>query len=1618
MKGIKRLIASILAFAIMIGAAASPYGDILFGVLGGLPVQAGAEVITDEYSKEYGISYYQYFRYVHTANFKQTGVWQVSNIMKDLCSDTLNSRSDTDNGIAAFLTGIKDGSDIILTSIGSALGLTDSYAETCREASTLKFVENFGAMNNDLVEKAQGVSSLYSDCYKLAKTEVNYLKDVMIDDLSNSAKNLSKTEIMKMVNDAYGDYSEILSQIGDGVSFAETVIAAVALKDIELEQIRTLRLHLSDGELYEGLCDLEAKVRSGIVNNVIHDMVQKKAFETISSTLKKFIINGVTDGLTGNLASALVSLTVTLAFKFIDPVTAKDVIYSTYSYSYALSCQNAIASMFLDFAQYDKKYSGSSGKAVFERDIYDLRVVYNGYIAALKTCLQYTKKLAPKSEQYRFDIFINFIDNGKLCFDNWMKQNMEIAKEELAAGKFTIPSDDSSGSTTTITPEEQALLSAELVQKRFDEFQKKYPPNVGLTWTKSYRGGIQCFGFGRMFFDYVFSLYLPCYTSPKRYVYKDSNAVTLIGTLNDSEVTAENAKALFANAKLGDMVQVSRGNKSQHTMVFVSANESGITVYDCNWGNNCEIKQHTISYSWMANAYSTDGASEAGVSLYRASNYTNLTAASAFSVYDDSANYIVENGVLTSYTGYQSYIEIPETVTSIGDGAFKNNTHIRFVYMTDSVTSIGNEAFEGCTNLCEITFSKNINSIGYDAFYDCSSLIGVEIPSNVTEIASSTFYNCSDLSYVGIPDTVTNIGGGAFDGCSALNEITLPKYITTIGSYAFYGCTGLKSITIPKTLESCGAWIFQNTGITKAEIEDGATSVVGSLFSGCTTLEDVIIPDTVTNIGGGAFDGCSSLSSIDIPDSVTSIDFSAFDGCSALNEITLPKYITTIGSYAFYGCTGLKSITIPKTLESCGSSIFKNTCITKAEIEDGATSVVGSLFSGCTTLEDVIIPDTVTNIGGCAFDGCSSLSSIDIPDSVTSIGVSVFSDSGLKSIIIPEKITEINNSTFYNCTSLEKVDLPSNLRNIYSYAFNNCDSLESIALPNTVTDIDSSVFYDCDSLVSIEIPNSVTYIGDSLFYDCDALQTVKLPANLSTIYSGAFYDCDALTSITIPDSVTQIYSEAFYSCDSLSDIDFGGGVNTIGYSAFRLCPSLTKVELPRSLETVGENAFAECTKLTEVTIYPNTTTIPTNAFSYPAKTTVYGYEGTYAQEYAEARGMTFSALEPVGADSLTITIKDKYGNFSENAEIEYTGSAIKPTVKIERDGYTLIAGTDYEITSYENNTNAGTGIVNIAFKAMYTGVVAVPFRITHTHSYGAWTTTKTATCTTTGTKTRTCSKCGAKETQTINATGHKYSTTWTTDKAATCTTQGSKSHHCTVCGAKTDITAIPVTEHKYVSTVVKPTYTAQGYTLNKCSRCGNSYKDNYTDKLTLTTVFGLKLGGRASNALRLNWNKNTSANGYIIEQYKSGKWVRIAKISSNATTTYRVTGLAAGTAYKFRMRAYKMSGSTAIYSAYTSTFAARTNPSNVTGVKIGGKASNALRVNWTKNTSADGYIVEIYKSGKWVRAAKITKNTTLTYRISGLVKNTTYKIRIKAYKMSGSTALYSGYTTISGKTTA
>ncbi len=187
------------------------------------------------------------------------------------------------------------------------------------------------------------------------------------------------------------------------------------------------------------------------------------------------------------------------------------------------------------------------------------------------------------------------------------------------------------------------------------------------------------------------------------------------------------------------------------------------------------------------------------------------------------------------------------------------------------------------------------------------------------------------------------------------------------------------------------------------------------------------------------------------------------------------------------------------------------------------------------------------------------------------------------------------------------------------------------------------------------------------------------------------------------------------------------------------------------------------------------------------------------------------------------------------------------------------------------------------------------------------------------------------------------------------------------------------------------------------------------EQKTVSAMSGVKLAGRADDALRINWNINSSASGYIIEQYKNGNWSRIARIADKNTKTYRIEKLTNSTDYRFRIQGFNFDNGTPVYGSYTYV-SGKTNPSITTGVKIGGRAVDALRLNWNKVSGASGYIIEKYENGKWNRIARIADVKTRTYRVEGLKASTTYKFRIKAFGFSGSTPLYSTYTYINGRT--
>ena len=974
-------------------------------------------------------------------------------------------------------------------------------------------------------------------------------------------------------------------------------------------------------------------------------------------------------------------------------------------------------------------------------------------------------------------------------------------------------------------------------------------------------------------------------------------------------------------------------------------------------------------------------------------------------------------------------------VTQIGDSAFTFCTSLTSVTIPDGVTSIDEAAFWGCTSLTSVTIPDSVTSIKSKAFFKCTSLKSVTIPASVTNIGDYALgyyeiYNTDScewemykvegfkINYV--KDTYGHMyalkNGFTDEACLLTNELDdgtleITKYagnsatyvipgeidgkkVTEIGDSAFKGCTELTSITIP----------------------DGVIGIGNNAFSGCTSLETVTIPASVTYVGNSAFYGCTSLKSVTIPESVTYIGGYAFAECYSLKYADIPANVTGIGTSPFYNCRSLENIntdeankwytTVDGVLYNKDKTELINYPAGKKDssyvIPEGIRTIREKAFYGCLNLCELTIPDSVTEIESGAFE-CSSLISdeygtikyvdgwvvgsghtanVVLKDGTRGIAFEAFSGDGIiEKVTMPDTVKYINGCAFENCTNLSEVLLSSSLENIERGAFLNCSNLADIVIPDSVISITSDAFYNTALLNKQNTP--VKYAGKWVITaeDCDK---IVIKDGTKCIASYAFSSCTSLTDITIPDSVTMIGDYAFATCNSLTEIKIPNNVKSIGGCVFWFCGSLKNVTIPDSVTMIGDKAFFGCTSLTDITI-PGSVTMIGNAAFVGCKSLT---DITISDGVTMIGNKAFS-----GCTSLTdITIPGSVTMIG-NAAFSSCTSLTDITIP---DSVTSIGGSAFyncpkllDVTIPDSVTNIGDYAFGFdendekidGFKIYCYGGTAgeqyakdngFEYKILEckVHKFGGWKTTKPATCTATGTKTRTCSVCGKVETATIAKTAHKY-----------------------------------------VNTVVKPTYAAQGYTLHKCSVCGASYKDNETSKLTLAKVTGFKVKSLTSTNVTLQWNKNANASGYEIEQYKDGKWVNVAKITGNATTSYTVKGLKAGTAgYQFRIRAYRTEGKNKAYSGYSATVKVNTNPYGVGGFKCSSKSSTSVTLKWNKGTTASGYQLQQYKNGKWVTIYTGTKAANTSYTVKKLKAGTAgYRFRIRAYKTYGNTKQYGSW---------
>jgi hypothetical protein len=192
----------------------------------------------------------------------------------------------------------------------------------------------------------------------------------------------------------------------------------------------------------------------------------------------------------------------------------------------------------------------------------------------------------------------------------------------------------------------------------------------------------------------------------------------------------------------------------------------------------------------------------------------------------------------------------------------KNNQYIKGIILPDTLTTIGNNAFRDCTGLTSVTIPSSVNTIGDYAFSDCTSLTSITVDSGNANYAdeggvlfnkAKTTLVCYPAGKTGsysIPSSVNTIGDGAFRGCTNLTSVTIPSNVNTIGNGAFND-TGLTSVTIPTSVNTIGDWAFYNyNGLTSVTFDTGSSiseSNFSSVYSFPGDLRDKYLAG-----GGGA----------------------------------------------------------------------------------------------------------------------------------------------------------------------------------------------------------------------------------------------------------------------------------------------------------------------------------------------------------------------------------------------------------------------------------------------------------------------------------------------------------------------------------------------------------------------------------------------------------------------------------------------------------------------------------------------------------------------------------------------------------------------------------------------
>lgn len=683
-------------------------------------------------------------------------------------------------------------------------------------------------------------------------------------------------------------------------------------------------------------------------------------------------------------------------------------------------------------------------------------------------------------------------------------------------------------------------------------------------------------------------------------------------------------------------------------------------------------------------------------------------------------------------------------------------------------------------------------------------------------------------------------------------------------------------------------------------------------------------------------------------------------------------------------------------------------------IDGHKIEVIAEEFTrGCIGVSKVTIPNTVTEIRRGAFVYTKRIQSISISSSVKTIAADVFSGNNCL------KFTVDSNNKYFQAIN-------GDLYSKDGKTLVSATGSSMTKIPSFVEVIGGDAFCGNNHIVDITIPATVKKISYAAFASCKNLRNVIIEGNgLTTVESRAFQTTN-LISLNIPASVTSFSYDAFDWAEIILVICPDGEIS----QKLTGSDEIQNLLVDTSGTSTGRTFTKKPTCESDGELKVNFSTGSSKTYTIPKSNLYHDYKVDAIKSEA-------------CANDGSITYRCTVCNSHRTEDTTYaTGHSFSSTWTLDKAPTCAEQGSQ---SRHCTKCDKKTDVIYVS--------------PTGNHTYTAWKTTKNPDCTKPGEQRCSCTVCGKVLTRELDPLGHKYVDTVVD---ATYDAKGYTLHKCSVCGSsyKSDYTDILVLGYvknlkvtrqnpKFITLEWSMSTDGSGYEVEQykggkwvrisktdsSANCALTVTNltpgtSYTFRVRLRKVSGstVQYGGyiravattvlpnvttftasqTTSRTVTLKWDKNADATGYVVEQYKGGKWTQILKTTGNTTLQCTASSLAPETRYSFRMKSYKKTGSAVVYSDYTN-IAATTRIACVSGLTAKSSTVSSVTLSWNKVASATGYVVEIYKGGKWNTVLTTKNNTALSCKVTGLAAGSTYKARIKCYRLANGAYSFSEY---------